>query len=82
MKKTERIIKEIFTCIICFDVFVDPMNIKNCMHKFCKKCIEDYNRKVKKECPSCKEPIETRRVLREDIKTKDLSKFFFVKYFI
>jgi hypothetical protein len=45
-KKIEQIIKEILRCNICLQIYSDPMNIKNCLHKFCKRCIEDYNRKV------------------------------------
>ena len=36
----ERITKEILTCSICFGIYQDPVNIKSCLHKFCKKCIE------------------------------------------
>jgi hypothetical protein len=44
--QVERIIKEIFQCPICMTILIDPVNIKTCLHKFCKKCIEDYNRRV------------------------------------
>lgn len=45
-KSIEKIIKETLRCNICLEIYHDPVNIKNCLHKFCKKCIEDYNRKV------------------------------------
>lgn len=41
-------------CPVCYDVFKNPVNVKQCLHKFCSQCIEDYNRKVKKECPGCR----------------------------
>ena len=42
------------------------MNVRQCLHKFCAQCIEDYNRKYKKECPACRTPIGSRRQLRKD----------------
>lgn len=42
--KIYKIIGEIFTCTFCMSVFNDPVNLKNCLHKFCKKCIQEYNR--------------------------------------
>lgn len=42
----ERVVKEILRCAICYEIYYDPVNIKTCLHKFCKKCIEDYNRKM------------------------------------
>ena len=73
-KKIDRIIKEILKCSICFEIFEDPVNLKNCLHKFCKKCIGDYNRKIKKECAICRHPIETRRLLKDDEKIKQIIK--------
>jgi hypothetical protein len=43
-QQIEKVIKEIFTCSFCMDIFNQPVNIKNCLHKFCKKCIENYTR--------------------------------------
>ena len=62
----EKIIKEILRCSICYEIFEKPVNIKNCLHKFCKKCIENYNRKIKKECAICRHPIETKRLMKDD----------------
>jgi hypothetical protein len=39
-------IKEVLYCPICFEMMKDPLNVKMCLHKFCGKCIEDYNRIV------------------------------------
>ena len=67
-----HIIKEILRCPICYEIFNDPVNLKNCLHLFCKKCIEDYNRKIKKECIICRHPIETRRLMKNDFKIKNI----------
>jgi len=46
IKKIDRIIKETLRCNICLQIFDEPVNMKNCLHKFCKKCIEQYNRRM------------------------------------
>jgi len=46
IKKIDRIIKEILRCNICLQIYHVPVNMKNCLHKFCKKCIEEYNRRM------------------------------------
>jgi len=73
--KIETAIKEVFKCSICLCILSDPVNIKNCLHKFCKKCIEDYNRKIKKECAICRQTVETRRHMVDDDSMKKISKF-------
>jgi hypothetical protein len=65
-------LKECLLCQVCSDVFTRPLNVKDCLHKFCAKCIEDYNRKYKKECPQCRQQILSRRHLREDMKLQAL----------
>lgn len=37
-------LKETLLCSVCSDVYIDPLNVKQCLHKFCAACIEDYNR--------------------------------------
>ena len=73
-EKVEKIIKEILRCRICLDIYDEPVNNKDCLHQFCKKCIEEYIRKFKRECVICRKEIETRRVLREDNKIKEIIK--------
>ena len=53
---TFDLIKERLLCPICTDVFKNPYNVRQCGHKFCQTCIEDFNRLYKKECPSCPAP--------------------------
>lgn len=66
-------IKEVLLCLVCFDVYKHPVNVKPCLHKFCNNCIEAYNRKIKKECPGCRHPIGSRRQLRSDYKISNIS---------
>ena len=58
-EKVEKIIKEILRCRICLDIYDEPVNNKDCLHQFCKKCIEEYIRKIKRECAICRKEIET-----------------------
>ena len=71
-KKIDKIINEIFRCRICYEILYEPVTFKSCLHIFCKKCIEDYNRKFKKECVICKRKIETKRLLKKDDRIKQI----------
>jgi hypothetical protein len=44
LDKIDQIVNEIFTCSFCMNIFQDAVNLKNCLHKFCKKCAQDYFR--------------------------------------
>ncbi|CDW80562.1 zinc finger (c3hc4 ring finger) [Stylonychia lemnae] len=61
-------IKEILHCPVCYDILKEPLNVKMCLHKFCRHCIENYNRTVKKQCPQCRNPVGSRRLLKTDYK--------------
>lgn len=70
----DMVINETLRCNICLEIYTEPVNIKNCLHKFCRRCIEEYNRKFKKECALCRHSIETRRHMRDDNILKNISK--------
>ncbi|CAD8107772.1 unnamed protein product [Paramecium sonneborni] len=60
-------IKEDLQCPICLSLFEQPVYIKDCSHRYCKKCIEKSIRLQKdKSCPTCRKKIATRRDLRVD----------------
>lgn len=59
-------LKEGLLCPVCADIYKNPLNVRQCLHKFCLNCIEDYNRIYKKECPGCRAVIGSRRQLRKD----------------
>eukprot|EP00320_Phaeocystis_rex_P019169 CAMPEP_0119086442 /NCGR_PEP_ID=MMETSP1178-20130426/137982_1 /TAXON_ID=33656 /ORGANISM="unid sp, Strain CCMP2000" /LENGTH=348 /DNA_ID=CAMNT_0007069581 /DNA_START=73 /DNA_END=1115 /DNA_ORIENTATION=+ len=52
-------------CPICLNLLRHPVATE-CMHRFCASCIEKCLRLGKKECPTCRQPIATRRNLRND----------------
>lgn len=53
------------SCPVCLSVMNQP-TATECLHRFCSGCIETALRIGKKECPSCRFPIATRRALRRD----------------
>ena len=67
-----KVIEEVLRCNICYDLFQSPVSVKGCLHKFCKTCIMDYYFKIKKECAICRHPIETKRLLKDDTKIKEI----------
>ena len=52
-------------CPVCLNLLRQPVATE-CMHRFCASCIQKCLRLGKKECPSCRKPIATRRNLRND----------------
>jgi hypothetical protein len=52
-------------CPICLRLMREPVATE-CMHRFCKDCIEKCQRQGQKQCPSCRKLIVTRRALRPD----------------
>ena len=54
------------SCPICLSIMRAP-TATECLHRFCSECIETSIRIGKKECPSCRFPIATRRALRRDL---------------
>jgi len=53
------------------EIMKNPTNVKLCLHRFCGDCIEKYIR-VKKECPTCRVAIGSRRFLRTDKKMGEI----------
>ena len=71
-----KVIEEVLRCNICYNIFQNPVSVKGCLHKFCKNCISDYYFKIKKECAICRHPIETKRLLKDDSKIKEIIECF------
>ena len=58
-------IERYLSCPVCLEIMVAP-TATECLHRFCAMCIETSLRLGKKECPSCRLPVATRRALRRD----------------
>ena len=57
-----------FTCPICLGYIRKTAVIMECLHRYCDQCIQKCLRVGKKECPSCRIHIPSRRSLRADPK--------------
>ena len=55
-----------FVCPICLGYIRKASLVMECLHRFCDECIQKCLRFGKKECPSCRIHIPTRRSLRRD----------------
>jgi hypothetical protein len=55
-----------FRCPICCGYLKKTTTVMECMHRFCEECIETSIRLAKKECPTCRIRIPSRRSLRSD----------------
>mmetsp|Transcript_31711 Transcript_31711/g.36988 ORF Transcript_31711/g.36988 Transcript_31711/m.36988 type:complete len:309 (+) Transcript_31711:55-981(+) len=55
-----------FLCPICLSYMKKTYIVMECLHRFCGDCIQKCLRMGKKECPSCRVHIPSRRSLRPD----------------
>ncbi|XP_027929958.1 putative E3 ubiquitin-protein ligase RING1b [Vigna unguiculata] len=53
-------------CPICLGIIRNARVVMECMHRFCKECIEKSFRLGNNECPTCRTHCSSRRSLRED----------------
>ncbi|XP_066541698.1 E3 ubiquitin-protein ligase TRIM35-like [Hoplias malabaricus] len=56
MAKTSSLTEKELSCLLCCEIYVDPV-LLSCRHSFCKECWEEY-RQTKKtlKCPLCRKP--------------------------
>ncbi|CAI5701504.1 unnamed protein product [Peronospora effusa] len=54
------------TCPICLGIIKKTMVVMECLHRFCRDCISTAIRHSKRECPSCRIHIPSKRSLRSD----------------
>jgi len=55
-----------FHCPVCLGYMKKTSLVMECLHRFCGECIQKCLRVGKKECPSCRINIPSRRSLRPD----------------
>ncbi|KAG5002302.1 hypothetical protein JHK87_023374 [Glycine soja] len=53
-------------CPICLGIIRNTRVVMECMHRFCRDCIEKSFRLGNNECPACRTHCSSRRSLRED----------------
>jgi len=61
-----------FHCPVCLGYMKKTSIVMECLHRFCGECIQKCLRLGKKECPSCRIHIPSRRSLRPDPNFDDL----------
>ncbi|XP_057420069.1 putative E3 ubiquitin-protein ligase RING1a [Lotus japonicus] len=55
-----------FQCAICLGIIRKTRTVMECLHRFCKDCIDKSMRLGNNECPTCRTHCPSRRSLRDD----------------
>ncbi|KAG0479348.1 hypothetical protein HPP92_010206 [Vanilla planifolia] len=53
-------------CPICLGIIRKTRTVMECLHRFCRECIDKSMRLGNKECPACRTHCGSRRSLRDD----------------
>lgn len=61
-----RVLNAELTCPICLGIIRETTVVMECLHRFCRECIQKSLRVTNKECPSCRIHIPSKRSLRDD----------------
>ena len=64
-------IKDQYTCLICQNIYSNPIKITKCGHNFCKDCIFNYinlkiNNAQEVQCPICRAQFVTTNIVPDD----------------
>lgn len=62
-----RVLNAELTCPICLGIIRETTVVMECLHRFCRECIQKSLRVTNKECPSCRIHIPSKRSLRDDL---------------
>ncbi|KAL5841602.1 hypothetical protein ACOSQ3_012205 [Xanthoceras sorbifolium] len=64
--KLSDIRKEV-QCPICLGIIRKTRTVMECLHRFCRECIDKAMRMGNNECPACRTHCASRRSLRDDL---------------
>lgn len=53
-------------CPICLGIIRKTRTVMECLHRFCRECIDKSMRMGNNECPACRKHCASRRSLRDD----------------
>lgn len=53
-------------CPVCLGIIQKATVVMECLHRFCGECIQKCIGSARKECPSCRQHIPSKRSLRKD----------------
>lgn len=59
-------IRKEFQCPICLGIIRKTRTVMECLHRFCRDCIDKSMRLGNNECPACRTHCASRRSLRDD----------------
>ncbi|CAN6350572.1 unnamed protein product [Urochloa humidicola] len=59
-------VREEVQCPICLGILRKTRTVMECLHRFCRDCIDKSMRLGNNECPSCRAHCASRRALRDD----------------
>lgn len=71
-KRSERVqlplnvLSSEFHCAVCLGYIKNTRIVKECLHRFCDECIDRCIRMGKRECPTCRVHIPSKRSVRPD----------------
>ncbi|KAL8507034.1 hypothetical protein ACS0TY_017784 [Phlomoides rotata] len=63
--KLGEVCKEV-QCAICLGIIRKTRTVMECLHRFCRECIDKSMRLGNNECPACRTHCASRRSLRDD----------------
>ncbi|KAK9664219.1 hypothetical protein RND81_14G026800 [Saponaria officinalis] len=59
-------------CPICLGIIKKTRTVMECLHRFCRECIDKSMRMGNNECPACRTHCASRRSLRDDPRYDEL----------
>ncbi|KAL2937834.1 putative E3 ubiquitin-protein ligase RING1a [Bienertia sinuspersici] len=59
-------------CPICLGIIKKTRTVMECLHRFCRECIDKSMRMGNNECPACRTHCASRRSLRDDPRFDEL----------
>ncbi|VVA89862.1 unnamed protein product [Arabis nemorensis] len=59
-------IRRAVQCPICLGIIKKTRTVMECLHRFCRECIDKSMRLGNNECPACRKHCASRRSLRDD----------------
>ena len=72
-------IKDEYTCLICQNIYNDPVKIINCSHNFCKECLDGYMKQLSQgknpnnQCPLCRMAFTYNDIIQDDSLKNEMS---------
>ncbi|KAL7219259.1 hypothetical protein ACSBR2_012360 [Camellia fascicularis] len=64
-------------CPICLGIIKKTRTVTECLHRFCRECIDKWMCMGNKECPACRTHCASQRSLRDDPKFDTLIHFLY-----